>query len=93
MQTVLSGNLPIAPAPIKIEEGLETAAIFNKETSLTPVATSFLPVVSVPNCAPIAALHSGSPVTLKPAYYIQVSKLGAAQLASLPATSIANETN
>lgn len=78
----------IAPTAIKIEEGLEPStsgadtgdAEGDATDSSAPTAAVFHPVVSVPNCAPIAALHTGSPVTLKPAYYIQISKMGVPQL-------------
>ena len=90
MQVVLSGNLPIAPAPLKVEDGLETllSSSYSGQTgeASSSGGTPFLPSVSVPNCAPIASsMQTGSPVTLKPAFYIQISNPN-------PATKLATDS-
>ncbi|GAU88731.1 hypothetical protein RvY_01370 [Ramazzottius varieornatus] len=77
MENVLKSQTPIAPAPIKVEP-------VDSDASPGPRTAVLHPVVSVPNCAPIATLQTGSPVALKPAYYIQISKLGMAHVTTMP---------
>ncbi|OQV23634.1 putative Transcription factor Dp-1 [Hypsibius exemplaris] len=77
VQNVLNGKVAIAPMPIKIEEGLaeHSPSTSVPEATASSSAADLFHTVSQPHCAPIASLQTGSPITLKPAYYIQVSKV------------------